>query len=183
MEFYSHPQTIDRLDIYCKVCKKKASTAYKRTKKGKESSHKCYLKYKQTDKYREVSRKSANKYAKTKNGDMKRRQYRKSEAGKRSNKKYSQTDAGRAASRRASSKRYYADLEHSRMKMRARARGCKLDVIEEIFFRDRMCLECFTRDNLTIDHIIPVSRGGKSVYENLQILCGPCNSSKGNRVT
>ena len=32
---------------------------------------------------------------------------------------------------------------------------------------------------LQIDHIIPVSRGGKSVLENLQTLCEKCNYTKG----
>lgn len=34
---------------------------------------------------------------------------------------------------------------------------------------------------LDVDHIIPRSRGGKNVEENLQILCSKCNRSKGNK--
>lgn len=33
---------------------------------------------------------------------------------------------------------------------------------------------------LEIDHIIPVSKGGKSTYDNLQTLCHKCNLEKGN---
>jgi len=34
---------------------------------------------------------------------------------------------------------------------------------------------------LDVDHIIPRSRGGKTVRENLQVLCAKCNRSKGNK--
>ena len=35
---------------------------------------------------------------------------------------------------------------------------------------------------LHIDHIIPVSKGGKSVESKLQVLCSKCNGSKSNRL-
>jgi len=30
------------------------------------------------------------------------------------------------------------------------------------------------------DHIQPISRGGKSITDNIQLLCAKCNLSKGN---
>ena len=36
---------------------------------------------------------------------------------------------------------------------------------------------------LDVDHIIPRSRGGKTVLSNLQVLCSKCNRSKGNKDT
>lgn len=36
--------------------------------------------------------------------------------------------------------------------------------------------------DIHIDHVIPVSKGGKTVPGNLQVLCSKCNLSKGARI-
>ena len=40
---------------------------------------------------------------------------------------------------------------------------------------------CGATDDLTLDHIIPTSRRGHNVRENLQVLCRACNRSKRDR--
>jgi hypothetical protein len=40
------------------------------------------------------------------------------------------------------------------------------------------CLKCGSTKNLSLDHIIPMIKGGLTVIENLQTLCTKCNSSK-----
>ncbi len=53
-----------------------------------------------------------------------------------------------------------------------------------IYERDRYrCRRCGVTNKfayLEIDHIIPISKGGKSTYDNLQTLCRKCNYEKGN---
>jgi hypothetical protein len=45
-----------------------------------------------------------------------------------------------------------------------------------------VCQACGSRAHLCIDHILPVSRGGDSSDENLQVLCMGCNTKKGNKL-
>lgn len=43
------------------------------------------------------------------------------------------------------------------------------------------CKQHFYPDELTIDHVQPWSKGGRTVLSNAQLLCRACNSSKGNK--
>lgn len=43
------------------------------------------------------------------------------------------------------------------------------------------CQYCGGTNDLTIDHVIPRSRGGKDTWENLVTACTRCNHRKGNR--
>lgn len=54
-----------------------------------------------------------------------------------------------------------------------------------LFARDRfLCLYCgdhFSRGELTRDHVLPVSRGGRDIWENVVSACIACNVRKGSR--
>src|SRR5215218_4638384 len=54
---------------------------------------------------------------------------------------------------------------------------------EAVLARDAWtCQYCGSeRSGLTVDHVIPRSRGGESVWENIVASCAPCNRRKGNR--
>ena len=40
------------------------------------------------------------------------------------------------------------------------------------------CFRCGTKGDLTIDHVVPRSRGGPDDIDNYQILCWDCNQTK-----
>lgn len=44
-----------------------------------------------------------------------------------------------------------------------------------------ICANCGSTDNLQIDHIKPIARGGTNNFDNLQILCRSCNCRKSDR--
>lgn len=47
------------------------------------------------------------------------------------------------------------------------------------------CQYCYTKlpqKDLTLDHVIPISRGGKTNWNNIVSACKPCNGKKGNNL-
>lgn len=54
-----------------------------------------------------------------------------------------------------------------------------------IFARDgntcQYCRKAFPKNELSIDHVIPRSYGGKSIWENVVCCCFTCNRTKGGR--
>ena len=57
---------------------------------------------------------------------------------------------------------------------------------KNIFFRDRnRCQYCggrFRTRDLNLDHVVPLSRGGKSTWDNVVCCCLECNARKGNNL-
>lgn len=52
---------------------------------------------------------------------------------------------------------------------------------QNIFKRDNhRCQYCGTTEELTLDHVVPKSRGGKTNWDNLATACKRCNSRKGD---
>lgn len=52
-----------------------------------------------------------------------------------------------------------------------------------IFERDRhTCQYCGSKKDLTLDHVVPKSKGGDNSWTNLVTACYICNNTKGNRL-
>ena len=67
-----------------------------------------------------------------------------------------------------------ADIVRRRLRKKITSR-CR----ERILRRDgERCVICGSQMELEIDHIVPVSRGGKHCDDNFQVLCRTCNHRK-----
>jgi 5-methylcytosine-specific restriction endonuclease McrA len=54
--------------------------------------------------------------------------------------------------------------------------------IKELFTRHPYCEYCGSESNLSLEHIIPLSRGGQNTLTNVTVSCKSCNSSKGTKL-
>jgi len=66
------------------------------------------------------------------------------------------------------------------MKPKVSVRFTKANVFLRDLYTCQYCGDGVNRKTATLDHVLPVSHGGKTTYENCVTACGPCNSSKGN---
>src|SRR3989344_1095375 len=73
---------------------------------------------------------------------------------------------------------HYSALNHMR---RAKYIG-KLSEIDLIRIResDKVCVYCGNNENLCFDHVSPISKGGRSEFNNIVLACRRCNFSKRN---
>ena len=73
-----------------------------------------------------------------------------------------------------------------RDKIRASGGGYSSKEWSDIVSKHDSCPRCLRHwdDYIkpTVDHVIPISRGGPNVKSNLQPLCSSCNSSKGSKI-
>jgi len=61
-------------------------------------------------------------------------------------------------------------------------RFSKYNVHLRDMFTCQYCYTSFPQAKLTLDHVLPISKGGKTSWENIVSACNPCNSRKGNKL-
>ena len=108
--------------------------------------------------------------------------YRKSIRGRtlkrEKDKRYSQTKHGKLARRKAN--KAYRQKEHIKRWHSERQKAINKNYKTILLNTQKKCQLCESTTQLQIDHIIPISSGGKSILSNLWILCHDCNQSKRN---
>lgn len=180
---------------YCTAeCKRislsEARKSYKQSPKGREAIKRWYAnpkkkildkKYMQTDEAKKLAVQRVNRHLascvdcqhKKRERDVK---YGRSEKGRQFNRAakstYNKTEKGRRTAK------YQKTLRRN-----PQAGRIDFDAWNEKLTKlDYKCQICGTEKNITVDHIIPMSKGGTNHIENLQPLCVSCNCSKGNRI-
>jgi len=78
-------------------------------------------------------------------------------------------------------------LQRNKAKRRAKERNIintlTLQEWEDVLIEfNHKCAYCNSKTGLVKEHIIPISKGGNNVRENVVPSCGICNSKKGNKV-
>ena len=71
-------------------------------------------------------------------------------------------------------------LEYRRIPRQTRALT-RRNILMRDHYMCQYCNRTFPTGELTMDHVVPRSRGGGSSWENLVACCIPCNNQKGNR--
>ena len=66
------------------------------------------------------------------------------------------------------------------VKNKKHPRFSKYNVIIRDRFTCQYCETDVSTNTVTMDHVLPISKGGKTTWENIVAACGPCNSRKGN---
>ena len=83
-----------------------------------------------------------------------------------------------------SMQRYLNDKENVKKRIRNKANSyiSKYNVRDWVFTTyGKACISCGSKEDIEIDHIVSIARGGKNVLSNLQPLCKSCNVSKGTK--
>ena len=120
--------------------------------------------------YNSMSKERTRKWRNSENG----KKYEHSVRYKESQTKYLATLKGKAMIARRDARR--------RAKLKLHESNLTADEWNNVLDRHgRKCFYCSAQGKLTIDHVTPLSLGGKHVKENVVPACRSCNSKKGSR--
>lgn len=177
---------------YCsKQCRRKADNNTERAKLARKEYY-----HKNKNKILKNSKEKRNNYTSDKKEEIKNRQHQyyldnKEEILKKNNDwKKEKADCYKEYCKQYTKKYNCSEIGKFKNRMRAHKRRCILDNLEEIDYKalkdkfdslDNKCVVCGSKENITIDHKIPVTKGGTNENTNLVLACVHCNCQKGNK--
>lgn len=166
-----YKQKLGYLYAECKDCIKSRVTTYQKTTKGYAVKQRAWRKY-----HKLVDNLGRRAYYKTPKGRAYLRERNQTERCKKNNKRYQLSVLGHKTSAMAASRR------------RARLKECEGEFsIQEwdelVKEYGNSCAYCGCNDvKMTMDHVIPITKGGRHSMDNIVPACGICNSSKNNKL-
>ena len=158
--FYKNSSKKDGLQSYCITCVKNNDRKRIKSGENRKRTKAYYYKMKKCEKYtlKENARKAAWRERNiTLNREINKRHYRENKI------------------------QYY----NSNMK-RMKTENALLPLKKEdwdfsLSFFDHKCAYCGNGNNITLDHVVPISRGGTNRRSNIVPACSSCNSGKRDR--
>jgi 5-methylcytosine-specific restriction endonuclease McrA len=166
-DFHRNKTRSDGRTSRCKVCQKRLSKEYREKNSDKISETNKSYRENNSDRLREYQREWVKENRDRVNENNKR--YRQTEKGK-------ELAYRKNMKRRSHKHRVYFRPHHRKVILDRdswKCRCCGVDVHDR---RDN------TPDKAHIDHIVPISKGGNSEPDNLQVLCRTCNLSKADKI-
>lgn len=155
-EFYKNRARKDGVDTYCKDCEKARNKEPKRAEQNRKANRVYITKNPELQKARQADWYSRNKSEHAAYG----REYRERTI------EQSRAREANIAQRRRARRRENGVLSVS-----------SKDILALL---SQPCLACGTCESITIEHLVPLARGGRHSIGNLAPLCQSCNSSKGS---
>jgi len=206
--FYSRKDSHDGYRNDCKSCNNATNVTNAEKNKDRIREYKRLYhqrKYAGTDKQKEKQERwNKDYYVRNRDVMLKRAAvYRNSEEGKENIKNYRRLPQVKEKQRKRARMRYKTPegrkyrqswkqtnrdkVNESTQRRRAKIRGNGGEYTRSqwetlIFMANGECLACGSTSRITVDHIVPVSKGGSSYIDNIQPLCYSCNSSKQNNI-
>jgi 5-methylcytosine-specific restriction endonuclease McrA len=161
----------DGYNIYCKLCIRKASQKYRDSDIGRNRKSQARYRLKNKEK---INQRSLNRYY------AQKERFLKLQSERRIANYEAILETERASRARNADKN--RQKKHELQKRRSliiKESGCLILKKEIKALYSNPCYNCGTTKNQSIDHIIPLTRGGRNSIGNLMTLCNRCNSSKG----
>lgn len=172
-EFGKCSKLPDGLNIYCRDCNRAKSQEWRAANRERNNESQRNRYHADTEKSRTYKREEARR----------NREQRKAYAVKRRAENYDRVLEIERASR-TRNKEKNRPAKNARQQIRNRKVQGATHIIAAKDLRrlySQPCAECGTMQNLSIDHIIPLSRGGSHSVGNMMTLCRSCNASKNAR--
>lgn len=171
-EFRRETRVCDGLTARCKSCLNAATRSENRTERSKSR----YAKYRQQERYKQIQRNWREN-----NRERKREHARKNMQKKRLINP--EPLRNRARQWKQANHERVLTINRARASRKINAPGSHTTdqwLLLCQWFGNR-CVCCGVSGNLTADHVVPLSKGGSNDIDNLQPLCGLCNSRKYTR--